>query len=264
MLNNQAFEQIGPKFAERGWVFFAPYRRGQGLSASAGPYIRDEIAKAQNQNAWRVVPVTTFLIVVLLTLLLLNTQRRQMWLRAVSAVALIVAGMAVSFASQASAGATAMVSLLETQQLDDHLAALAWLRSQSFVQPGRIATGGNSFGGIVTVLGAERVPYCAGIDAAGGAESWTLAPQLRTRMRQAVRNSQAPIFFFQAANDFNLAPSESLSQEMVDAGKTAEMKIYPAFGASAADGHSFAWRGSTVWVADVFRFLDEHCAAKQR
>src|SRR5262245_38592194 len=43
MLNSQAFEAIGPLFAARGWVFFAPYRRGQGLSASAGPYIGDQI-----------------------------------------------------------------------------------------------------------------------------------------------------------------------------------------------------------------------------
>jgi len=28
------------------------------------------------------------------------------------------------------------------------------------------------------VLGAERVGYCAAIDAAGGAESWALAPEL--------------------------------------------------------------------------------------
>src|SRR5215475_5636595 len=35
MLNNQAFEAIGPQFVARGWVFFAPYRRGQGLSAQA-------------------------------------------------------------------------------------------------------------------------------------------------------------------------------------------------------------------------------------
>jgi dipeptidyl aminopeptidase/acylaminoacyl peptidase len=27
-LNDLAFEQLGPLFAERGWVFFAPYRRG--------------------------------------------------------------------------------------------------------------------------------------------------------------------------------------------------------------------------------------------
>ena len=50
MLSSEAFEAIGPLFASRGWVFFGPYRRGQGLSASAGPYIGDEIAKANKQD----------------------------------------------------------------------------------------------------------------------------------------------------------------------------------------------------------------------
>ena len=50
MLNNQAFDAIGPRFAARGWVFFAPYRRGQGLSASAGPYVMDAIEAATKKG----------------------------------------------------------------------------------------------------------------------------------------------------------------------------------------------------------------------
>src|SRR5207249_5502455 len=117
------------------------------------------------------------------------------------------------------AGAQTMIRLLETDHLNDQLAALAWLRKQSFVQPQRIAAAGNSFGGIETVLGAERGPYCAAIDASGGAESWAAAPQLRVLMARAVRNSKAPIFFFQAENDYDLSPSRTLSTEMKDAGK---------------------------------------------
>src|SRR6185437_6493631 len=30
MLSRQAFEALGPVFASHGWVFFGPYRRGQG------------------------------------------------------------------------------------------------------------------------------------------------------------------------------------------------------------------------------------------
>jgi len=46
MLSKGAFDVLGPVFAKNGWVFFGPYRRGQGLSASAGKYIGDEIAAA--------------------------------------------------------------------------------------------------------------------------------------------------------------------------------------------------------------------------
>ena len=158
-----------------------------------------------------------------------------------------------------SAGATAMVRALETEHLNDHLAALEWVKTQSFTNSNRIATGGNSFGGIVTVLAAERVPYCAAFDAAGGARSWLAAPLLRSHMKRAARNSQSPILFFQAANDFSIEPSNALSTEMSEAGKETETIIYPPFGQSSADGHSFAWRGSSVWGDDVFRFLNQYC-----
>jgi dipeptidyl aminopeptidase/acylaminoacyl peptidase len=210
MLSSEAFNALGPLFVGRGWVFFAPYRRGQGLSAAAGPYIGAEIDAASKRGGIR-------------------------------------------------AAAATMVRLLETDHLEDQMAALAWLRQQRFVQPGRIAVAGNSFGGIETVLGVERVKYCAAIDASGGAQSWALAPELQERMVRAVRGAQAPVFFFQAENDYDLSPSRTLSAAMKDAGKAFEVKIYPAFGASPAAGHSFAWLGSSVWADDVFSFLGRHC-----
>ncbi|WIG54361.1 MAG: hypothetical protein OJF61_000147 [Rhodanobacteraceae bacterium] len=47
LLNNEAFARLAPLFTNRGWAFFAPYRRGQGLSADAGPYIGKEISAAE-------------------------------------------------------------------------------------------------------------------------------------------------------------------------------------------------------------------------
>jgi carboxymethylenebutenolidase len=211
MLSRDAFDALGPVFASRGWVFFGPYRRGQGLSASAGPFIGDQIAAAEKTGGIR-------------------------------------------------AGAAAMVRLLETDHLNDQLAALAWLRTQSLVQPDRIAVAGNSFGGVEAVLGAERASYCAAIDSAGGAQSWALAPELQAVMARAVRNSRVPVFFFQAANDYDLSPSRALSAAMKGAGKMSDMKIYPAYGQTAADGHVFGYFGSAVWADDVFRFLQRHCS----
>jgi carboxymethylenebutenolidase len=213
MLSKTAFEALGPLFASHGWVFFGPYRRGQGLSASAGPYIVDQIAAAEKNGG-------------------------------------------------ISAGAETMVRLLETDHLKDQLAALAWLRKQSFVQANRIAVAGNSFGGIEVVLGAERGTYCAAIDSAGGAQSWAEAPELQSLMTTSVRNAHAPIFFFQAENDFDLSPSKVLSAAMKDARKPYELKIYPRYGDSPQDGHAFGYLGSAVWADDVFRFLDQHCAKK--
>jgi dipeptidyl aminopeptidase/acylaminoacyl peptidase len=210
MLSKQAFDALGPVFAQRGWVFFGPYRRGQGLSAAAGPFIGDQIDAAVKHG-----------------------------------------GIAE--------GAATMTRLLETDHLDDQLAALEWLRAQPFVQPKRIAVAGNSFGGVEAVFGAARADYCAAIDSAGGAQSWAQAPALRDRMTRAVRASRAPIFFFQAENDYDLSPSRILSDAMRDAGKDHALKIYPAYGRSRQDGHTFGYFGSKLWADDVFGFLDLHC-----
>jgi len=210
MLNSQASASIGPLFAAKGWAFFMPYRRGQGLSAKAGAYIGDEIAQARTRGG------------------------RQ------------------------EAAAT-LVRLMETDHLQDQLAALQWLQSQKFVQKNRIAVAGNSFGGVQAVLGASRAPYCAAVDAAGGAESWNDAPELQALMKAAVQTSRAPILFFQAENDYDVAPSKTLFAVMKAAGKEAELKIYPPYGLSDREGHSFAYKGSAVWFADVLAFVRLHC-----
>jgi carboxymethylenebutenolidase len=161
-----------------------------------------------------------------------------------------------------AAGAATMVRLLQTDHLDDQLAALAWLRQQTFVDPKRIAVAGNSFGGIETVLGVERASYCAAIDSAGGAESWSLALSLQDTMTRAVRDSKAPIFFFQAENDWNLEPTKVLSEAMKKARKPFQARIYPSFGKSHQDGHTFGYFGSAVWEQDVFSFLERYCARR--
>jgi dienelactone hydrolase len=211
MLNSQASKIIGPLFAERGWGFFMPYRRGQGLSAKAGPYIVDEMTEAQKHG---------------------GVEER----------------------------VATMVRLLSGDHLQDQLAALQWLKSQKFVQGQRVAVAGNSFGGIETVLGAAQVPYCAAVDASGGAETWSDAPELQALMTAAVQESNAPIFFFQAENDFDLSPSKVLFAEMKQAGKEAELKIYPPYGSTNRDGHSFAYQGSAIWFGDVFAFIQKHCS----
>jgi len=79
-------------------------------------------------------------------------------------------------------------------------------------------------------------------------------------MLRAVKQAKAPIFFFQAENDYDLAPTRLLSAAMTDAGKPFEAKIYPPFGKSHQDGHTLGYFGSAVWENDVFQFLDRHCA----
>jgi Xaa-Pro aminopeptidase/dienelactone hydrolase len=151
-----------------------------------------------------------------------------------------------------------MVKLHETEQLDDQLAGIAYLKTLPYVDPNRIAVTGVSFGGIQTVLAAERdCGIRAAVDFAGAAMTWADSPEIRARLLAAVRNAKVPIYLIQAENDYNLDPSHTLAAEMTRVGKPHRVKIYPPFGETRQDGHGLGLRGGVVWESDVFAFLDE-------
>jgi carboxymethylenebutenolidase len=210
LLSNEAFELLAPVFVAQGWVFFAPYRRGQGLSSDAGPYIGDQIVAARARGGHE-------------------------------------------------AAESQLIHLLSTEQLQDQLAALAWLRRQPFVRAAHIAVMGNSFGGIEALLGAAQGGYCAAIDAAGGAESWDVAPHLRAMMLHAARQAQAPLLLLQAQNDYSVQPSVTLYAALRAAGKPGELLVFAPYGVSAEEGHGFAYRGVQLWQDAVLGFLRRNC-----
>lgn len=148
------------------------------------------------------------------------------------------------------------LQLLESQ-LSDQLAGLAFLKSQRFVDTNRLAVAGCSYGGIQTLLGAEAkgTGYRAAVDFAGAAQSWAGSPELQARLKTAVRNAIVPIYFIQAENDFDLAPSRELSTEMQNAGKSYKLKFYPSLGPDHQTNHDFCVTGSATWNDEVFAFL---------
>ena len=114
-----------------------------------------------------------------------------------------------SLYAQAAGGRVA----LHEVHLEDQLAALAYLRQLSHVDPQRIAVAGCSYGGIQTVLAVEanaeqKLGLRAAIDFAGGAMSWR-SFSLRDRMVRAVRKATIPVLFIQAENDYDLGPSRT-------------------------------------------------------
>jgi dienelactone hydrolase len=151
------------------------------------------------------------------------------------------------------------LELLQTDQLTDALAGLAFLRALPEVDTNRVAVAGHSFGASLTLLIAERDSALrAAIAFSGSTASWKHSPQLRARLIAAVGRTTVPTFFIEAENDYSIAPAKVLSAEMERLGKPQRIKIYPPVGQTADDGHGFIFLKVGWWEHDVFDFLHEH------
>ena len=153
---------------------------------------------------------------------------------------------------------------LQQEEVDDVVAAVKFLGSQSFVDPSRIAISGCSYGGIQTLLAGERdLGVKALIPFAPGAMSWEQNLPLHSLLLHAVDSAKAPIFLIQAQNDYDLGPTEALSKEANKKHKDFQSKIYPAFGKGHQDGHwGFCSTATEVWGEDVLAFLDAKMKAR--
>jgi carboxymethylenebutenolidase len=147
------------------------------------------------------------------------------------------------------------VELQETH-LEDTIAALSYLKQLPYVNTNRIIVAGASFGGIQTVLATEKQLGRKGSVAfAPAAMAWASLPLLQSRLIQAVRLATVPILLIQAENDYDLTPTKTMARELEKANKPHKLLIFPPFGTTPADGHSFSVRGDRIWGDEVFSFL---------
>ena len=166
---------------------------------------------------------------------------------------------------QAPPGARARRAVeLHDEDVADVVAALDFLKSQTFVDPARIAISGCSYGGIQTLLAGERdLGVKALVPFAAAAKSWENNPLLQDRLLAAIAREKAPVFLLQAKNDFSLAPSHALTKEAEKKHRDFQSKIYPEFGKDRQDGHwGFCTSGTDIWGADVLSFLAERMKGK--
>lgn len=197
-------------FVQEGYVFFAPFRRGQSLSQGQGRYIADASDSVRKQSGREAA---------------LNTVMR----------------------------------LHETEQLSDQLAALKTLNGLPYVDTGRVAVAGVSFGGIQSMLiAAEQTNVKAALNFAGAAMMWDSSVAVQGWMKGIARKARIPVYFIQAENDFSIQPSVQMAAVMQEAGKPHQSKIYPPSGATKMNGHMFVWRGVAIWRKDAFEFLKQH------
>jgi dienelactone hydrolase len=155
------------------------------------------------------------------------------------------------------ASASLAVRLLEGEHLDDQLAGQAYVKRLSYVDPQRLVVAGCSFGGIETLLAAERgAGYRAAVAISPGAQSWNGNAPLRDRLVLAVRKAEIPVFLIQPPQDASLEPSRVLGAELERRGKPNAVKVYPPDMPPDEQGHCFGGaRGMHVWAQDVLTFF---------
>lgn len=157
-------------------------------------------------------------------------------------------------------GERRFMALQEEAALDVE-AALAALKRLPEVDPKRIVMSGVSFGGIQTLLAAEKgLGVRAFVAFAPGAMSWGRVTALGERLHEAVKNAKAPVLVLQAENDYDLAPARELEADLRRRGDGSAAKVYPSFGKSHQDGHgAFAVtsEGAAIWGADVVSFFKQ-------
>ena len=142
-------------------------------------------------------------------------------------------------------------------QLDDTLAAVAFLKTVPGIDAHKIAVVGHSFGGQLALLDAERDSSLRAVITFGAAaNSWDKSAELRQRLLAAVNKAMSPIMFIHAANDYSTTPGRVLAAELERLNRPHMLKIYPSVGKTADDGHNAVYNASGLWEADVFTFLE--------
>jgi carboxymethylenebutenolidase len=140
----------------------------------------------------------------------------------------------------------------------DVVAAVDWLKSQPFVNQQYLVMSGCSYGGIQTLLTAEKgLGIRAFVPFAPAAMSWANI-ELRKRLLKAVLEAKAPLFLIQAQNDYSLGPSEFLGPIIIRKGPPNQARIYPPYGTTPQEGHwDFATKtgGIAIWGPDVLAFF---------
>lgn len=141
----------------------------------------------------------------------------------------------------------------------DSEAAIKWLKDQRNIDRNRIAASGLSYGGIQTLLTAEKgLGLRAFIPFSPAAISWG-NEKLRARMLTAVQAANPPIFLIQAKGDYDLGPYELLGDALKAKRGLNRAKLYPKFGKTEKQAHhKFAvhCEGIEIWGHDVLAFLE--------
>ena len=145
-----------------------------------------------------------------------------------------------------------------TDQLNDMISGLKYLRGRKDVDTNRMGIVGHSFGGSLALLVAEHDSRLKVVIVfSAGGYSWNLSPELRARLVMAVSNTRAPIMIIHDQNDYSITPGYALDSVLNKLNKPHILKIYPKFGETPQEGHNMIFKSIATWEPDVFEFLNE-------
>ena len=154
-----------------------------------------------------------------------------------------------------------LVRLHETEQLDDQLAGVAYAKTLPFVNAGKLVVAGCSFGGIQTLLAAERAPtvgFKAALPISPAAQTWAGSPLMQERLKKAVAQIGIPVLLIQPPKDASLEPARVLGAEAARIGKKQfRTVIYPPTMPDAEQTHCFGGaKGFHNWAKDAVDFFN--------
>jgi len=154
-----------------------------------------------------------------------------------------------------------LVRLHETEQLDDQLSGVAYAKTLPFVNASKLVVAGCSFGGIQTLLAAERastVGFKAAFPISPAAQTWAASPLMQERLKKAVAQITIPVLLIQPPKDASLEPARVLGAEAARIGKKQfRTVVYPPTMPDAEQTHCFGGaRGFHNWGKDAVDFFN--------
>ena len=151
-----------------------------------------------------------------------------------------------------------MVELMGSEQLSDQLAGLAYAKTLAFVDTNKLVVAGCSYGGIETLLAAERgAGFKAAMPISPAALSWRGHELLQNRLIDAVRRIQIPVLLIQPPKDASLEPARVLGAEAKRLGKKSfTAKVYPPTMPDDQQVHCFGGaKGMHNWAKEAVDFF---------
>ena len=134
-------------------------------------------------------------------------------------------------------------------------AALAWLRTQSFVDPKRILLAGDRVGANTALLVAAQEKEIRGtILFSPEAALWSKRPALQERYVAALKDAPAPALLLQPANLDTIDGFFALRSVIESKGEPNDSRLCQAFG-QGIGAFRFATDGVELWKKDVLSFL---------